>query len=388
MSSLSGATIVTAFINLHKYDKEKRPVRSEDQYIEDGKQVLHLNVPMIIFTERENYHKILNNRLAAGLLEKTMVIIIDFMSERDIPVNKWRSQIESLHHIKTNDPGLPLATRGVFSSSKNSVNYHILMYSKVDLVDRAITLNPFNSSHFVWLDMGIKHVALQIEEIYNWINYIPDKMRLLEITKFQTRNVDVLAQYSFLEHGTGGCGGGLLTGNIASWCLFRELFLGTAKHMMDNGFLFLDEAIYAYLVFKYRELFDNYYGWFPDICQNYLRATSIYKDNTDSSDYLFVNIRQCLSFDDQANALKILYYMEPAVINSNGMSHNKISMFLELYLLAKWYVEPRAVLDDRIIGFLSRIFKSEVYKDVADYIKSTGYINNYVNKDALLSIVN
>jgi hypothetical protein len=40
-------------------------------------------------------------------------------------------------------------------------------------MENAIKLNPFDSTHFIWMDLGINHVAKNPMSINEWINKIP-----------------------------------------------------------------------------------------------------------------------------------------------------------------------------------------------------------------------
>ena len=62
--------------------------------------------------------------------------------------------------------------------------YNILNCNKFFFIEEAIRLNPFNSTHFVWLDFRINYVAQSCEEIHNWIYNIPDKIKQLCINPY------------------------------------------------------------------------------------------------------------------------------------------------------------------------------------------------------------
>jgi 3-deoxy-D-manno-octulosonate 8-phosphate phosphatase (KDO 8-P phosphatase) len=60
--------------------------------------------------------------------------------------------------------------------------YIILNNNKFDFIQSAIEVNPYNSSHFIWMDFGINHVALNTEKISEWIHKVPDK--IIALTHF------------------------------------------------------------------------------------------------------------------------------------------------------------------------------------------------------------
>ena len=56
-------------------------------------------------------------------------------------------------------------------------------------MEKALDHNIFNSRHFIWMDFGINHVALNTEIIHEWIQVVPDKIKQLCINPY-IENID------------------------------------------------------------------------------------------------------------------------------------------------------------------------------------------------------
>ena len=76
--------------------------------------------------------------------------------------------------------------------------YIVLNNNKFHFLEKAIELNYFQSTHFVWLDFGINHVAKDPEIIHNWIFKIPDKIKQMCLNPYLERdNVRDFFQYIY-----------------------------------------------------------------------------------------------------------------------------------------------------------------------------------------------
>ena len=179
--TMTGPTIVTMFYNIR--DKEKNlsdtPLNhSVNRYIEFAKKfMLTLPYNLLIFTDDDELIKYLTNiRNDNKNASKTFIC---------------KKKFEDTYYYKHLD------VLGDLQQRFNIINGHlehetpmyvILNNNKFDFIESAIRLNPFNSSHFIWMDFGINHVAQNTEYIHEWISRVPDKIKQLCINPF-TENV-------------------------------------------------------------------------------------------------------------------------------------------------------------------------------------------------------
>lgn len=92
--------------------------------------------------------------------------------------------------------------------------------NKFDCIDKTIRENPFNSSHLIWMDFGINHVAQNTEYISEWIYKVPDKIKQLCINPF-TEDICFKQHFEFIYHNIAG---GLFSGSLENMKKYSELF--------------------------------------------------------------------------------------------------------------------------------------------------------------------
>lgn len=397
-NSKCSVTVVTAYIDLCKYEPDRKNNKEFYDYMAHGQEVLKIDKPMVIFCEKENYHIILEKRISQGLLEKTIIIPIDFMNEKDVSANKWRNRAIELFDIKKNQAYRPYTVEQFVTEPKKSINYFIVTWSKMEFLNRVIQLNPFDTERFMWIDFGIAHVARDMHEITNWIDYIPEKIRIMELWRIQTRTHDTIELYRTIEHGY-GTAGGLITGSARYIKRLNNIFNKTLEHMLDNGFLFLEEAVFAHMILedarsKYDimttdnadedavgckgPLFDVFWGGFSAICCNYSKPIAVYNIDHESIDYMLKNIEGSISLDRQSHAFAIIKYMLPAMMDMIGkMPEGFINRYMRAYLLAKWYVAPQGCHDEEFVRYIIKIIKSDRHVSTIREIMSLGYVKHY-----------
>jgi hypothetical protein len=134
-----GATIVSAFMANINY----RADRSYDTYLILAKQLLRVEINKVIFIDRSVLH-----HFTKFANENTT--IIPFVKEANY-----------LYEYKDKLPDFELNTK---NPGKDSLEYMFTMCYKTEFVRKAIQLNNYNASQFIWLDLGIKHTMNNISE--------------------------------------------------------------------------------------------------------------------------------------------------------------------------------------------------------------------------------
>jgi hypothetical protein len=144
--------------------------------------------------------------------------------------------------------------------------YIILNNNKFDCIDKTIELNPFNSTHLVWLDFGINHVAENTEHIFEWIDKIPDKIKQMCINPY-IENIEPKTYFEFIYHNMAG---GLFSGSIENMRKYSELFKNKIEEIYKDNWYQIDEAVMTMVQRENPELFDLFYGDYQGIISNYL----------------------------------------------------------------------------------------------------------------------
>ena len=134
-----GATIVSAFMANINY----RADRSYDTYVILAKQLLKIPINKVIFIDKSVLHHFTE-------FANKNTTIIPFVKEANY-LYEYKDKLDDFK-LNTTRPG------------KDSIEYMFTMCHKTEFVRKAIQLNNYNASQFIWLDFGIKHMMMDISE--------------------------------------------------------------------------------------------------------------------------------------------------------------------------------------------------------------------------------
>jgi hypothetical protein len=198
--------------------------------------------------------------------------------------------------------------------------YVILNNNKFDFMESAIELNPFKSSHFVWMDFGINHVAKNTELIHEWITNVPDKIKQLCINPYTETN-SPKDHFQFIYHNMAG---GLFSGSSENLLKYCNLFKQKTEEIYNDNWYQIDEAVMTMVQRENPELFDLFYGDYQGIISNYLfpihdmelilKGSQKYIDNNKTKE-AFTILFYCLKyFQDNPNNNLIFYFIQQNII--------------------------------------------------------------------------
>jgi hypothetical protein len=199
--ALGDATIVTAYFEFHSK-------HTSSEFIKWMKNMLSLQDPMIIFTTEDKEDMFY--RMREHALNRTFVVVMNLHDAEVVRLygmDFWYSQ----HNI---DP-------------EKNVNVNPLLYiiwnEKLEFVKKSINLNPFNSSHFLWMDVGFLRHNLYNGELLvkDKTPFTGDKVLMLDITKM-TNNL--FHQFTKNENKVGA---GIFGGSIAAMERYHDEYYRT-----------------------------------------------------------------------------------------------------------------------------------------------------------------
>jgi hypothetical protein len=143
-------TFVTAFMELNE------PFQREgykDQLLSNFKRIADTGIQIHVF-------------LSPGLVEAFQQVVASRNTLRITPLS-----FDSLKICQWLE-GQHLQLPAVRSPNKDTRNYMILMNAKAECIYRSIALNPFQSSHYAWIDFGIGHVFRDWPACLKQLEYI------------------------------------------------------------------------------------------------------------------------------------------------------------------------------------------------------------------------
>ena len=355
-------TIVTMLYDIRSMENTQiERNRKIDSYIDFSKKFL-LKLPyQIVFFIDDNektFNAIYNSRKELNLLDKTYIYKCDFKTTYFYKYFDKLKDLQTKFHILNGE------------LQHETPLYIILNNNKFDCIDKTIELNPFQSSHFIWMDFGINHVALSSEIIHEWINKVPDKIKQLCINPF-IENVDPKEYFKYIYHNMAG---GLFSGSKENIKLYSELFKNKTEEIYSHDWYQIDEAVMAMVHRENPELFDLFYGDYQGIIANY--------------HFPFYNIelilkasQKYIDYNDLKQAFDILVYCLPYFLNNsdNGL----VFYFIELNLKTN-YKNNNNLLLKEIIHLINlkkmshHKWQQELIYNILENYKV--YIDYYVNK--------
>jgi uncharacterized protein HtrL/YibB-like len=161
------------------------------------------------------------------------------------------------------------ALPGGLNPSKDTVNYALLGWAKFELIERAITQDPFGASHFAWMDLGITHVVdtggpASMEPFED----PSDRIKLHMLRYFGSGNVRIPEYWQHLQQNVAG---GFFVGSKTNMRELVAAFWRGIDLALSHGCRPLELDILPYLVLQDPERFTFSYGDYPDIFRNHVR---------------------------------------------------------------------------------------------------------------------
>jgi len=123
-------TWVTSFFAANKTK------HSHGEFMKWSRGLLHLNCSLVLFTDSQ---QLVDMRLATRFPTHVVKANLSSFRTHATYVDRLRSIIAS-----NRDP----------QSKNHGAELYVIWYMKVELVQRAIELNPFNSTHYFWVDVA------------------------------------------------------------------------------------------------------------------------------------------------------------------------------------------------------------------------------------------
>lgn len=363
-------TIVTMFYDIRKKEQNDKHNTSENSNILDNRQknkyielskkfILTLPYPLIVFIDEDSQEIVdIINEERKNLTEKTQIFQIN---------------LENTYYYKHIDRVDELQKQfQIYNADLNHETplYIILNNNKFFFMEKAVTENPFNSTHFIWCDFGINHVALDYEKIHEWILFVPDKVKQLCINPYieEPNHKEV---FHYVYHHTAG---GLFSGSCENILKYCDLFKNTTEKMYRENWYQIDEAIMTIVQRENPELFDLYYGDYQGIISNYLTPVN--------NIWLIIKgIEKAINHNYKNLAYTMLNYCHSYFYNNLNDSH--IYRYICSRLIIDYY-SNNGKLHNGVIFVINKKLLEKDEQMISTLINNIEKINYYSNKQLLL----
>ena len=233
-------TVVSAYYPMKSKHSKEKYMTWIRRFLES------IDCHLIFFTDESMVDFINQSRSTFG--EKTHIVLLpreEWVANTRFPPGFWEKQWRK-------DPEKDI----------HSPELYQVWYEKKEFVRKAIELNPFNSTDFVWCDAGILRYEAMVPLVKNFpvANRIPtDKILMMNVWPF-TRNDDLVYTISgelFIGGATGKprIGGNLIAASVPMWDKYVAAYDWTMdKYMRAGLFVGKDQNIMTTLVLENRQV--------------------------------------------------------------------------------------------------------------------------------------
>lgn len=320
-------TIVTALYDIRsKEDNNSDNVRKLDHYLKLGSELLKLEIPIIIFTEANILDRIkeLRPKEFDNITKIITVDLEDTLFYKDI------------HRLKNNLNKFKITN---INTEKDTPLYFIVNNNKFYFISQSIEQNPFDSSHFLWMDFGICHNVKNINQIRRWIHSVPNKIRQMEINPY-IENISYKEYFKTIYHNVAGS---LFSGSIENLKQYCELFNHKWDQILNEEWCQLDEAIMTIVIKENSNMFEHYYGDYPNLISGYDNYFQL--NNEVSIQVIFAAINKCLNLRSYNKCYYILNYIKSYYL----YNPHRMYEYLNSYIICNYYISPNKMLDLDIV---------------------------------------
>lgn len=361
-------TIVSCFFDLRKgVSQERSPngdeIKKKMKYFHLAKDfILQLPYPLILFTDDDELIEYIHLH-RKFFMNKTKIHKMNF---EDLYFQKYAESIQKnkLYHKIMNE--CPI---------KDTVPYIILNYNKFDFLEKAILQNPFGSTHFVWMDFGINHIASNTEEIHEWILQVTDSIRQLCINPYYSNDNNHRKYFTMHYHNMAG---GLFSGSIENLLKYKELFEIKLQQILEEGWYQNDEAIMTLIEYENPKIFNLYYGDYQGIVSNYQIPIH-------NIPLIIDGIHKSIFLHKTEKIYHMITFLIPFFQKKENRTHSFYYTFLDLHIQLDHYYHHQYLQKD-ILYFINQDilhFNKKIYEMMEE---KRDILSKYKNKDLLLPI--
>lgn len=247
------ATVVTALYDIGRGNlKGKWAHRPFSKYLEWFKNLLQLNVPLVVFTDSSLLWYIKEHRPENY---QTKVVTRDFSELESYKLlDRIQDAIDKIRRENVKEKHLFECPEFI------TAKYQVIQYTKVDLLQEVSSENPFDTSHFFWLDAGTYQERSFFDPSVPWpdkykLNVLEDKYILVNDNLDLTDKTPLenLREY-VLSHKN--CTRGYFQGGIPSAIAkVHKLFFNQVEELLRQDLTTNDQIILQILALKEPEVF-------------------------------------------------------------------------------------------------------------------------------------
>lgn len=237
-------TLVTALYDLAKIEERPQTKSISDYLALFETATAAIDLPMVIFTEPDLCDAVRQRREA--LAQSTTVIPLPFEACR------YASRLPEIRARLMPNPKEP---------NKETPGYLVLMNNKPDFLQRAIDADPYQSTHFGWIDMGLTHIARMPDDFESkLLATLSDRIRAMTIHY----PGPVESEVEFARHYHHRMIGGFRYGPSHRLVEFAKVYHVVVDNLILDGVFPFEQNALSLCYRQRPELFELYCGDYKD----------------------------------------------------------------------------------------------------------------------------
>lgn len=252
-------TLVTALFDVSR--RENNPNRRQaKEYLHYGEFVLSLDLPMVIYVDPPFADFVRERRKS---FPQTQIVSV---SLEEMP---YYAQLGRFIEYRQRNP--------IYNASPNKDTplYMVTIWSKFTILERVVKENPFDSTHFGWIDFAIAHNTgnrhFPQDQIFTRLD---DQIRLLLMAQFD-ENLIKNDLHDYLRYIRGNISANYMTASRENMLFFCQEFHQVGKELLDKGYGPSEEMILPLLCVRHPEKYSYFYGDYDGVLLNYRRVRGL-----------------------------------------------------------------------------------------------------------------
>ena len=250
-------TIVTGIWNIKRDTLSEGWSRTFEHYLNHLKKLMKSPNNMIIFIEEEYQSFVWENRSP----DNTLVVVreLDWF-------NNNKSIYDNIQKIRNSEKWYSQSGWLPDSTQAKLEMYNPIVMSKMFLLNDAVIMDPFNSTHLVWVDGALTNT---VHEGYFWSDNIIDKIdKYFNKFSFVCFPYDGKVEIHGFEYGpmckyANGevdkvARGGIFGGPKHLIPKINEIYYNLLSTTLNEGYMGTEESLFTILLYKYPEFFQYF----------------------------------------------------------------------------------------------------------------------------------
>jgi O-methyltransferase len=249
-------TIVTGIWDIKRNELTEGWKRSFEHYLDNLAKLMKTDCNMIIYIEEQYKDFVLQHRS----LTNTSILV------RELDWFKGNEFYNDIQKIRNNPEWYNQVGWLTESTQAKLEMYNPLVMSKMFLLNDAAILDPFDSSHLVWIDGALTNT---VHEGYFWkdnvIDNIKDYFKKFSFVCFpyetdkEIHGFEYNAMCSYAGANVNKVArGGIFGGPKASISKANEVYYSLMSDSLKNGYMGTEESLFTLMLYKYPELFQYF----------------------------------------------------------------------------------------------------------------------------------